>query len=75
MDKKIKETNDCTFTKTDFLFLVKCLNDDYVELTRKAWELEMRYLHLKEEAKKRWYYEHRECPLVARAELWEMLPF
>lgn len=45
--------NTCTFTKEDFLFLVKCLNEDYLAIKRKMEEIEDRYNSLKEEAKKR----------------------
>jgi hypothetical protein len=45
--------NTCTFTKEDFLFLVKCLNEDYLELKKKMEEIEKRYNHLKDEAEKR----------------------
>ena len=45
--------NSCTFTKEDFLFLVKCLNEDYLELKKKMGEIEERYNHLKDEAEKR----------------------
>ena len=43
----------CLFTKEDFLFLVKCLNEDYLELRKKMEEIENRYNSLKEEARKR----------------------
>jgi len=43
----------CTFTKEDFLFLVKCLNDDYVELKHKMENIEDIYNSLKNEAQKR----------------------
>lgn len=49
----LKSVNDCTFTKTDYLFLARCLDDDYQELIRKKGEIERRYLSLREEAKKR----------------------
>lgn len=43
----------CLFTKEDFLFLVNCLNEDYVNLKKKMEEIENRYNNLKDEAYKR----------------------
>jgi hypothetical protein len=52
-DGTLKSGDDCTFTKTDYLFLVRCLDDAYQELLRKKGEIERRYLSLRDEAKKR----------------------
>ena len=43
----------CTFTKEDFLFLVDCLNEDYLSIKNKMEEIEKRYNNLEEEARKR----------------------
>lgn len=56
--------NACAFTKEDYLFLVKCLNEDYLEFKRKMKEIEDIYYSLKTEAQKRWYYATSTCCLA-----------
>lgn len=74
-DDSFKSGNDCTFTKTDYLFLARCLDDDYQELIRKKGEIERRYLSLREEAKKRWYYMENGTTLDKFATMNDTLPF
>ena len=53
----IKDVEDiessCAFTKEDYLFLVKCLNEDYLDIKKKMKEIEDIYYNLKIEAQKR----------------------
>ena len=69
------EKNDCSFTKKDYLFLVKCLNQKYLDYRNQMDEIEMRFLSLKEEAQKRWYYTNSETMLEVNANVNNILPF
>lgn len=65
MDGLINDVvNACAFTKEDYLFLVKCLNENYLEFKRKMKEIEDIYYSLKTEAQKRWYYATSTCCLA-----------
>lgn len=69
------ESNGCSFTNKDYLFLVKCLNQKYLDHRKQMDEIEMRFLSLKEEAKKRWYYTNSDTMLEAKADINNILPF
>lgn len=69
------ESKDCSFTKKDYLFLVKCLNQKYLDHRNQMNEIEMRFLSLKEEAEKRWYYTNSDTMLEAKANINNILPF
>ncbi len=73
--KSVEVVNDCTFTKKDYLFLVKCLDKKYLDCGNQMDEIEMRFLSLKEEAKKRWYYTNSDTMLEAKADINNILPF
>lgn len=68
-------SKDCSFTKKDYLFLVKCLNQKYLDHRNQMDEIEMRFLSLKEEAEKRWYYTNSDTMLEAKANINNILPF
>lgn len=67
--------SSCSFTKEDYLFLVKCLNEDYLEIKKKMEEIEDRYYNLKIEAQKRWYYTSSTCCLALAVSRKPKLPF
>jgi hypothetical protein len=80
MVKELKKVDSsekhCFLSKKEFLFLVRCLNEDYVELKNKMWEIEDLYNHLKHEAEARWYYDSELCCLSLAASRKEIeLPF
>lgn len=67
--------SECLFTKEDFLFLVKCLNEDYLNIKKKMEEIENIYNSLEDEARKRWYFEYKPCALTIAARNNRTLPF
>lgn len=79
MAKEIKWVDSsekhCFLKKEDFLFLVKCLNEDYLNLKKKMEEIESIYDSLEDEARERWYFEYKPCALTIAARNNRTLPF